>query len=198
MSPFPTRPNGGRSARRVSLQRTGQQFHFFNRGYADFEDFLAALASRKRKTIRKRARARRLRSGHRHRTAHRRRHNRSALGRLLRFLHGHRRAQMGPALSHPRRSSRRSARRWPSSSCWCMAKRDGRHIAGRDQFHRRRRALRPQLGRARGASLPAFRGLLLSGDRIRHRARPAARRGRRAGRAQAGARLCAGADLFGA
>ena len=40
--------------------RTGQQFHFFNRGYSDFDDFLAALASRKRKAIRKRARARRL------------------------------------------------------------------------------------------------------------------------------------------
>lgn len=35
------------------LQRTGRQFHFFNRGYADFDGFLAALASRKRKNIRK-------------------------------------------------------------------------------------------------------------------------------------------------
>jgi len=33
--------------------RKGQQFHFFNRGYATFDDFLAALASRKRKAIRK-------------------------------------------------------------------------------------------------------------------------------------------------
>ncbi|MDB5643262.1 MAG: hypothetical protein JWN07_2579 [Hyphomicrobiales bacterium] len=35
------------------LQRTGKQFHFLNRGYADFDGFLAALASRKRKNIRK-------------------------------------------------------------------------------------------------------------------------------------------------
>ena len=35
------------------LQRSGKQFHFLNRGYADFEAFLAALASRKRKNIRK-------------------------------------------------------------------------------------------------------------------------------------------------
>jgi predicted N-acyltransferase len=35
------------------LQRTGQQFHFFNSGYANFEEFLSDLASRKRKTIRK-------------------------------------------------------------------------------------------------------------------------------------------------
>ena len=35
------------------LQRTGQQFHWKNEGYASFDDFLAALASRKRKTVRK-------------------------------------------------------------------------------------------------------------------------------------------------
>jgi predicted N-acyltransferase len=35
------------------LQRTDQQFHWFNDGYETFEDFLDQLASRKRKTIRK-------------------------------------------------------------------------------------------------------------------------------------------------
>jgi uncharacterized protein len=35
------------------LVRTDQQFHWRNHGYATFDDFLAALASRKRKTIRK-------------------------------------------------------------------------------------------------------------------------------------------------
>jgi len=35
------------------LTRTGQQFHWQNRGYASFDDFLASLASRKRKAIRK-------------------------------------------------------------------------------------------------------------------------------------------------
>ena len=35
------------------LQRTGQQFHWRNAGYATFDDFLATLASRKRKAIRK-------------------------------------------------------------------------------------------------------------------------------------------------
>jgi len=35
------------------IARKGQQFHFFNRGYASFDDFLNALASRKRKAIRK-------------------------------------------------------------------------------------------------------------------------------------------------
>ena len=35
------------------LIRDGLQFHWANRGYASFEDFLAALSSRKRKAIRK-------------------------------------------------------------------------------------------------------------------------------------------------
>ena len=35
------------------LHRTDQQFHWFNDGYASFDDFLASLASRKRKTIRR-------------------------------------------------------------------------------------------------------------------------------------------------
>ena len=35
------------------LQRTDQQFHWENAGYASFDDFLGALSSRKRKTIRR-------------------------------------------------------------------------------------------------------------------------------------------------
>lgn len=35
------------------LKRTDQQFHWRNEGYATFEDFLSALASRKRKAIRR-------------------------------------------------------------------------------------------------------------------------------------------------
>jgi predicted N-acyltransferase len=35
------------------LQRLGTQFHWENNGYASFEDFLAALSSRKRKAIRR-------------------------------------------------------------------------------------------------------------------------------------------------
>src|SRR5258708_4781761 len=35
------------------LQRTGYQFHWSNRGYASFDDFLNDLSSRKRKSIRK-------------------------------------------------------------------------------------------------------------------------------------------------
>jgi hypothetical protein len=35
------------------LKRTDQQFHWSNQGYASFDDFLGALASRKRKSIRR-------------------------------------------------------------------------------------------------------------------------------------------------
>ncbi len=35
------------------LQRLGMQFHWHNPGYRDFEDFLAALSSRKRKVLRR-------------------------------------------------------------------------------------------------------------------------------------------------
>ena len=35
------------------LQRTDQQFHWQNQGYGSFDDFLAALTARKRKTIRR-------------------------------------------------------------------------------------------------------------------------------------------------
>jgi predicted N-acyltransferase len=35
------------------LRRTDQQFHWHNEGYAAFDDFLARLSSRKRKTVRK-------------------------------------------------------------------------------------------------------------------------------------------------
>ena len=35
------------------LQRLGMQFHWHNHGYASFDDFLAAMSSRKRKTLRR-------------------------------------------------------------------------------------------------------------------------------------------------
>jgi len=35
------------------LRRTAQQYHWANRGYADWDDFLSHLSSRKRKTLRK-------------------------------------------------------------------------------------------------------------------------------------------------
>ena len=55
---FCTREEWELAGRLGLLQRTDQQFHWQDRGHGDFEGFLAALSSRKRKQIRKeRARA---------------------------------------------------------------------------------------------------------------------------------------------
>ena len=50
---FPTEVEARTLAARGWLLRMGEQYHWANNGYADFDDFLAALSSRKRKTIRK-------------------------------------------------------------------------------------------------------------------------------------------------
>ncbi|HZS83435.1 MAG TPA: GNAT family N-acetyltransferase [Stellaceae bacterium] len=50
---FPRPADRDRLAAAGFLIRTGQQYHWENRGYAGFDDFLAALNSRKRKAIRR-------------------------------------------------------------------------------------------------------------------------------------------------
>jgi predicted N-acyltransferase len=50
---FLTRAEWETLGKRGYLQRTDQQFHWENDGYSSFEDFLAALNARKRKTIRR-------------------------------------------------------------------------------------------------------------------------------------------------
>jgi uncharacterized protein len=55
---FCTEDEAGQGAEMGFLPRVTQQFHWLNRGYGSFEDFLGALSSRKRKDLRKeRARA---------------------------------------------------------------------------------------------------------------------------------------------
>jgi predicted N-acyltransferase len=50
---FLTRPEWEAAGSAGYLQRTGQQFHWENRGYASFDEFLGELSSAKRKTLRK-------------------------------------------------------------------------------------------------------------------------------------------------
>ena len=50
---FCTEAESAAGAQMGMMPRTGQQFHWLNDGYADFDGFLAALSSRKRKNIRK-------------------------------------------------------------------------------------------------------------------------------------------------
>ncbi len=70
-----------------------------------------------------------------------------------------------------------------------MAKRAGRWIAGAINFIGSDTLYGRHWGAIEAPSVPAFRALLLPGHRLRDRARLVAGRGRRAGRAQAGARL---------
>ncbi|MFO6466131.1 GNAT family N-acetyltransferase [Jannaschia sp. KMU-145] len=50
---FCTEAERDAGAARGLMARSSQQYHWFNDGYADFDSFLAALSSRKRKTLRK-------------------------------------------------------------------------------------------------------------------------------------------------
>jgi predicted N-acyltransferase len=50
---FPTAEDADRLSKAGFLIRTGEQFHFSCNGFANFDDFLAALASRKRKAIKR-------------------------------------------------------------------------------------------------------------------------------------------------
>ncbi len=50
---FPTAEDAARLERMGFLVRHGEQFHFLSEGFSSFEDFLAALASRKRKAIKR-------------------------------------------------------------------------------------------------------------------------------------------------
>jgi predicted N-acyltransferase len=50
---FLTRGEWERAGQAGLLRRTDQQFHWFNQGYGNFDDFTASLTSRKRKLIRR-------------------------------------------------------------------------------------------------------------------------------------------------
>lgn len=50
---FPTEPEWAALGEANWIRRIGLQYHWSNAGYASFEDFLGALSSRKRKTLRK-------------------------------------------------------------------------------------------------------------------------------------------------
>jgi predicted N-acyltransferase len=153
------------------LRRTDQQFHWENADYSSFDDFLAALASRKRKTIR-----------YRGLLAHRFGPDGIHMGCLFRFLHGDRIPKMGPALSDPRvlfDRRRQNARSYSARDGAARRALDRR----RDQFHRRRYTVWPKLGRNRAPSLSAFRTLLLSGNRVCDRTSVEAGRSRCARRA---------------
>ena len=158
-----------------------------------FDDFLAALSSRKRKAIRK---------------------ERAAALDGLEIVHltGARPSPRrigtpsGPSTRTPARANGAGpisparffsllGERMADRILLILALRDGRPIAGALNLIGADALYGRYWGCDRGGAAPPFRALLLSGDRGGDRARPGAGRGGRAGRAQAGPRLSAGADL---
>ena len=128
--------------------------------------------------------------------ADRQRHHRRRLGRLLRLLHGHRLAQMGPPLSDPRvlLADRRDA--WPSDVLLVMAKRDGRWIAGAINFIGSDTLFGRNWGAIEHHPFLHFEVCYYQAIDFAIATRPAGGRGRRAGRAQDRARLPAADHLF--
>src|SRR3954447_25983230 len=163
------------------LRRIGTQFHWHNQGYASFDDFLGALASRKRKVIK------------------RERRDAAASGYVLKTLRGHEITEKHWKAFHRfyrsttdkkwGRSAYLTPRFWPLMAealgdkvVLMVAERDGEPVAGaleprgggggggRSEPAGAGGAVRPQLGQRGGRALPAFRALLLSRHRLRHRA----------------------------
>ena len=192
MPPATTPPSSKRPA---SCSRTDQQFHFFNHGYGSYGDFLDTLASRKRKALKK--------------------ERREALadGISIDWLTGSDLTERawdaffafymdtgGRKWGRPylnRKFFSLIGERMADDVLLVMAKRDGRHIAGAINFIGSDALYGRNWGCIEDHPLPAFRGLLPSGHRLRDRQGAEGRRGRRAGRAQAGARLHAGHHAVG-
>ena len=143
------------------------QFHWDNAGYASFDDFLAALSSRKRKVIRRERRDANA-AGLTFHALRGRDITERALGRVLPLLHLHRGPQMGQRL--PDAAFLLAARRTAGRPSGADAGRECRQAGrGRAEPGGRRRAVRPQLGLPRRLAVSAFRALLLPRHRFRDR-----------------------------
>ena len=176
------------------LQRNDQQFHWHNEGYGTFDDFLTSLNSRHRKAIK------------------RERREATAAGITIHRLTGSditEDAWDAFFAFYMETGSRKWGRPYLTRKFFSligesmsrdvllvMAKRNGRWIAGAINFIGSDTLFGRNWGAVEHHPVPAFRGLLLSGDRFCDPARPQDRGSRRAGRAQAGARLPAANHLF--
>ena len=178
------------------LQRIGQQFHWMNAGYGSFDDFLGALASRKRKQLR------------------RERRDANAAGLEFVTLRG---PEIGRAQWEAFYGFYTSTvdRKWGSAYLTqrffpmlgdrlgdrvvlMLALDRGRPVAGALNLLGEEALYGRNWGLQRRLAVPAFRALLLPRHRLRDRPWRRPRGGGRAGRAQDPARLPAAADLLGA
>jgi hypothetical protein len=176
------------------LMRRGVQFHWFNRGFADFDDFLAGFTSDKRKKLKRERRAV-AESGLRLEV----RHGDDIDDALWLAIHRQYRntfIRYGNHPAFPAEFFSQVARAGPTGGGFPRVRRRYPDGIG-DLLSRRRNPLRPPLGYGNRNPWAALRTLLLPGHRVLHPARLAALRARRPGRAQARARLRAGTYLVG-
>ena len=174
------------------LQRTDQQFHWLNHGYDTWDDFLGALASRKRKNLRKE------------------RERAVENGIEIHWLTGD---AIEPEhwdafwIFYQDTGSRKWGRPYLTREFFelaqerlrddillVMCRRAGRWIAGALNLIGRETLYGRYWGCHRRSPVPALRDLLLPGHRLRDRPRPEAGRGGSPGRPQAGPRLRACVD----
>ena len=176
------RPNGRRWARPGWLQRARHAVPLGQRRLTRASTTSsAALSSRKRKVLRRERRDanaagltfRALRGAGDRASAH--------WDAFYRLLHLDRGSQMGQRLPDASASSPLLGERLGDKVVLMMAEKGGKPVAGALNLIGRGGALRPQLGLPRRLAVPAFRALLLPGDRLRDRARAEAGRGGRAG-----------------
>ena len=176
------------------LHRTDQQFHFFNDGYATYDDFLGTLASRKRKALKK--------------------ERREALadGITIDWLTGSDLTEAawddffafymdtgGRKWGRPylnRKFFSLIGERMADDVLLVMAKRNGRYIAGAINFIGSDALYGRNWGCIEDHPFLHFEVCYHQAIDFAIAARAEGGRGRRAGRAQAGARLHAGDDAF--
>ena len=176
------------------LMRSGCQFHWMNRGYRDFQDYLDAMTSKRRKEIRRERRD-------------------AASAPVDIEIHDGRTATEAQWHAYHALYSSTYDRKWgyPRTDPVVLHQRGGiaagPHAGGarkpRRALRRRRpllrgtrHPLRAQLGLYRALPRAALRDLLLPADRALHPPRTGPVRRRRPGRAQAPARIPAGRDPF--
>ena len=149
------------------IERRDCQFHWFNRGYDSFEDFLATFTAEKRKKA-KRERRRVAEAGIEFDTRLGGEMDDSLWRTVYEFYadtfyrHGHE-----PYLNL--QFFKLIGERLPERVMLKIARQGRTPIARRDLLRGRGCAVRPLLGRRRQLPQPAFRDLLLPGDRILHR-----------------------------
>ena len=174
------------------LKRQGVQYHWHNRGYRIFDDFLASLKHSRRKTIRK-ERARVTEQGLNIEVLTGDALTPDIWDAFYPFYRSTVDKRWGGAYSvqallhAPRRDDARAGRANAGASRGPLRRR-------RAQPDRAGHALRAVWGCRRQFEFLHFEACYYR-DRVRDRARPRARRGGRAGAAQAATRLRAGADL---